>query len=116
MKKAVSISLVLVVFALSAMSFTNARVINNPDAKASISGKVVDNLTGEALAGVTVSIEGTDVKAYTDLDGNFTIKSIDAGSYNLILSLISYKNSFVENLKIKTSENGVVSIKLDSVR
>lgn len=87
-----------------------------PSAKASISGKVVDIKTGEPLAGVAVSIVGTNVKTYSDLDGTFNINSIDPGSYNLILSLISYKNSLVENLKVKPSAKEFVDIKLDVVR
>ena len=85
-------------------------------AKASITGKVVDIKTGESLVGVAVSVEGTDLKAYTDLDGTFTINSLDPGNYNLILSLISYKNSLVENLKLTASEKEVVDIKLDVLR
>lgn len=85
-------------------------------AKATISGKVVDNKTGESLAGVAIAIEGTDLKAYTDLDGNFSINSVDPGNYNLILSLISYKNSLVENLKVKPSQKEVIDVKLDIIR
>jgi hypothetical protein len=89
-------------------------VVSN--AKASISGKVIDNKTGESLVGVAVSIEGTDTKAYTNLDGSFVINNLDPGSYNLILSLISYKNSLVENLKVNPSEKEVIDVKLDAVR
>jgi hypothetical protein len=86
------------------------------EAKACISGKVVDNKTGESLAGVAIAVEGTAMKVYSDLDGVFTINSIDPGQYNLILSLISYKNSLVENLKLNTSEKEVIDIKLDAIR
>jgi hypothetical protein len=86
------------------------------NAKASITGKVVDNKTGESLAGVAVSVEGTSARVYTDLDGTFTINDIDPGNYNLILSLISYKNSLVENLKINPTEKEVIDIKLDGIR
>jgi len=86
------------------------------NSKASITGKVVDIKTGESLAGVAISIEGTDLKVYTDLDGTFTINSIDPGNYNLIMSLISYKNSLVENLNVKPSENEIIDIKLDVIR
>lgn len=85
-------------------------------AKASITGKVIDNKTGESLAGVAVCIEGTQLKAYTDLDGAFEINNLDPGSYNLVLSLISYKNSLVENLKLNASDKGVIDIKLNAIR
>jgi hypothetical protein len=86
------------------------------NAKASISGKVLDIKTGESLAGVAVSIEGTNIKVYTDLDGTFSVDGITPGNYNLVLSLISYKNSLVENIKLNTSSKENISIKLDAVR
>jgi len=88
----------------------------NASAKSSISGKVVDIKTGESLVGVAVEVEGTEQKVYTDLDGNFTINNIDPGHYNLVLSLISYKNSLVENLKLDAGKKEVVDIKLDVIR
>ena len=117
MKRIISIVLVSLVLISSNNVFATGDAPAAPmNAKATISGKVVDNKTGESLAGVAISVEGTDLKAYTDLDGTFTINSIDPGNYNLILSLISYKNSLVENLKVKSSEKEVIDIKLDVLR
>jgi hypothetical protein len=86
------------------------------NAKASISGKVLDIKTGESLAGVAISIEGTNIKVYTDLDGSFSVDGITPGNYNLILSLISYKNSLVENIKLNPSSKENINIKLDAVK
>ena len=89
-------------------------VLPAPAAVSTVSGKVVDLNSGETLAGVAVSIEGTDTKVYTDLDGNFTIKDIKPGVYNLILSMISYKNSLVENVELLPNENEELEVKLDN--
>lgn len=110
---AVIISLVLM-FSTNLFATGDAPAISNT--KASILGKVVDNKTGESLAGVAILVEGTDLRVYTDLDGAFTITGIEAGNYNLILSLISYKHSLVENLKLQASEKEVIDIKLDAIR
>ena len=117
MQKILSIVIVGLILTINSTVFASGD--NMPaaaSAKASISGKVVDIKTGEPLAGVAVSVEGTDVKTYSDLDGTFNINSIDPGNYNLILSLISYKNSLVENLKVKPSAKEFVDIKLDVIR
>jgi hypothetical protein len=117
MKKIFSIAFVSLALLFSNSVFATGDVpVSGMKAKSTISGKVVDNKTGESLAGVAISIEGTDLKAYTDLDGTFSINSIEPGSYNLILSLISYKNSLVENLKVNSSEKEVINIKLDAIR
>lgn len=79
----------------------------------SLSGNVADLSSGEALAGVEVSIEGTDIKTYTDFDGNFEFKEVKPGQYNLIASFISYKKSLVENYKTESKENSL-DIKLEA--
>ncbi|MFH1119174.1 MAG: carboxypeptidase-like regulatory domain-containing protein [Bacteroidota bacterium] len=115
MKKIIRIA-AIASFALifNSLVFAEGNPTNTPVATASVSGKVLDINSGEALAGVAVSVEGTELKVYTDLDGNFIINGIEPGSYNLILSMISYKKSLVENLKLQANEQEVIDIKLDN--
>ena len=54
-----------------------------------LTGSVVDEKNYESLAGVTIVIEGK--KYYSDLDGNFTIKDVKPGKYELVVELISYE-------------------------
>jgi len=116
MKRIFSVALLVSALIFSNQLFATGDAPVAATAKASITGKVVDNKTGESLVGVAIALEGTDIKVYTDLDGTFTVNNIDAGNYNLILSLISYKNSLVENLKLSPSEKEVIDIKLDVIR
>ena len=78
----------------------------------SVNGTVVDMNTGEALTGVEISIEGTDIKTYSDFDGNFTFSNLNQGEYNIVASYISYNKSLVENYK--TSSDNNVNIKLQA--
>lgn len=116
MKKMISIALVGLGMIFSPPVFATGDLTTALSAKACITGKVVDIKTGELLVGVAVSVVGTNLKVYTDLDGTFTINTIEPGNYNLILSLISYKNSLVENLKLDPSEKETIDIKLDVIR
>jgi len=84
-----------------------------PTAAVSISGKVIDLNSGEALAGVEVAIEGSAKKVHTDLDGNFTIENLKPGAYNVIASYISYNKSFIEKLEVG-KPNQSLDIKLQS--
>jgi len=77
----------------------------------SLSGTVIDFESGEALTGVEVKLEGTDIKTYTDFDGNFEFDGVKPGNYNIIASYISYDKSLVENFKANV-ENSEVDIKL----
>jgi len=83
------------------------------NAVVSISGKVIDFTSGEALAGVEVAIEGSTKKVHTDFDGNFKIENIKPGSYNVIASYISYNKSFIEKLNVEKSTQQL-RIKLQS--
>ena len=115
MKKIVRVlAIATVALFASASSFAEGISPEKPVALSTVAGTVIDNYSGESLAGVAVSIEGTDTKVYTDLDGNFTISDIKPGKYNLILSMISYKNSFVENIELLANENEKLEIKLDN--
>jgi hypothetical protein len=78
-----------------------------------LKGKVVDFNSGESLTGVEVAIEGSTIKAYTDFDGNFEIKDVKPGNYNLVASYISYYNSLIENFKAAGTDNNV-EIKLQA--
>lgn len=75
-----------------------------------LTGKVIDLLTNEALTGVEIKLEGTDIKVYSDFDGNFEIKEVKPGEYNIIASYISYQNSLLE--KFTVDGNSSANIKL----
>ena len=53
-----------------------------------ISGKVIDEATGEALPGASVKIKGTASGSSTDLDGNFSLKASPEDV--LVVSFIGY--------------------------
>ena len=56
-----------------------------------LAGIVVDATSGESLPGVNVILKGTYYGAATDINGNFRINNISAGTYNVDVSLIGYK-------------------------
>ena len=60
-----------------------------------IKGTITDANTKESLIGATVVIQGTSKGASSDFDGNFQIDNVKAGSYNLVISYISYDNQIV---------------------
>lgn len=72
----------------------------------SLSGNVIDEVSGEALVGVEVKVEGTDVKAYTDFDGHFVIDNVKAGNCKLVASYTSY-NKAEKTLNVDTKSNQV---------
>jgi TonB-linked SusC/RagA family outer membrane protein len=55
-----------------------------------LTGKVTDAATGEALIGVTVLVKGTTVGALTDINGNFSIPVSSRQQVTLQISFIGY--------------------------
>ena len=79
----------------------------------SVKGKVIDKLTGEALTGVKVIIEGTEKSVYTDFDGNFVISGIQQGTVELKATYISYKEK-VETVKLGNDTGGTINLEIES--
>lgn len=87
------IVLFLIAFALNSQAENGNE--NHVDETISYSGKVVDQQTGEALAGVKLSLENGQETIYSDLDGNFQITDLKAGKYKIKTSFISYEDQEV---------------------
>ena len=55
-----------------------------------ITGQVVDAVTGQPIEGVAVVIEGTGLRFQTNVNGQFSVERIAIGSYRLQLSHAEY--------------------------
>ena len=115
MKRIIAIVFVISLFAGNAATAGNDNEGGNAPAATAISGKVFDKNTLEELAGVTVQIEGTDIKAYTDIEGNFKIEGVIPGTYNLTVSYISYKETELTNVSIEPASANDLEIKIEQI-
>jgi len=84
MKKALLLSFVLMLALI-----TQAWAQNK-----TVTGRVTDLTTGEAMPGVTVRLQGTTTAAPTDASGNYSI-SVPASEGKLVFSFIGYINKEV---------------------
>jgi len=57
----------------------------------SIQGTISDNITHEALAGVTVHLQGTNLVIISNHEGKFIFANLTAGDYEIDCSKIGYK-------------------------
>lgn len=72
-----------------------ATVVTQSDKTHSVKGRVFDEL-GEPLIGATISVEGTNVKTVTDIDGNFSISTQKAPASTMLrISYMGYKDKVV---------------------
>ncbi|MEQ9309859.1 MAG: TonB-dependent receptor [Balneolaceae bacterium] len=77
-----------------------------------IVGTVVDAETGETLIGVSIIIEGTVKGAATDIDGNYIIRNVSAGTYNLIVSYLSFSTQTITGLVVEEGDTKKLDIAL----
>ena len=67
-----------------------------------IKGKVTDLNSGEALIGANVLVVGTSFGAATDVNGEYTILNLSAGTYEVKASYIGYQTITQTNVRINT--------------
>lgn len=79
----------------------------------SIKGVVTDADNGESVIGCNIILQGTTIGTVTDFDGNYEIKDIPAGSYNIIFSFISYNKS-IQKVEIGKNTEFKLDVKLSS--
>lgn len=65
-----------------------------------ITGMVTDASTGEPLPFVNIIIEGTNLGAATDIDGNYVILNIPPGKYSVKAQYIGYQAVVTENVTV----------------
>ncbi len=77
-------------------------------------GNIRDKLSQEALIGATIILEGTNIGAATDLEGNFRIESIPPKSYNIKASYLGYLSQTKFNIIITNGNAAVLNFELES--
>lgn len=114
--KAITIAILSIFFSISTFAAENPKGTPAPAATAGISGLVLDKISGEALGGVEITVAGTDQHFYTDFDGKFDITGLVPGSYDIIVSYISYEKSLLERVNIKANNENALDIRLVSTK
>jgi outer membrane receptor protein involved in Fe transport len=77
-----------------------------------ITGTIVDAESGETIIGASVGITGTTKGSATDLDGIFTIRSLEPGTYSITVSYISYTTQTITGVIVSEDETTVLNIAL----
>ena len=66
-----------------------------------LKGVVIDKNSKETLIGAVISVEGSDVKAVTNIDGNFTLDGLKDGKYTLYIKYVGYKTLKIDGVQVK---------------
>ncbi len=86
-------------------------------ATGTLKGKVKDAETGEPLPFVNVVAFAGDVQisgTTTDFDGNYTIKPINAGTYDILFSFVGYNSKRVNGVSVTANKIAFANSELTS--
>jgi TonB-linked SusC/RagA family outer membrane protein len=78
-----------------------------------VSGRVTDAENGEALPGVNVVIEGVNLGASTDLDGNYTIEHVPVGTHTITALFIGFASPS-KSVDVADGKTSTVNFQLES--
>jgi TonB-dependent receptor len=78
-----------------------------------IRGSIKDTKSKEALIGATVLIEGTQIGAAADIDGNFVLTNVPVGNHTVIISFVSYKTKQVPNVRVESGNTTHIDTEME---
>ncbi len=80
-----------------------------------ITGKVTDAVTGEALIGANVTVLSTKLGNATNANGVYKITNVPAGKYSMQVSFIGYETSKVEDVSVQKDLTTIVNFIIETV-
>ncbi len=80
--------------------------------KGTLAGTVTDANNKQPLVGANVVVEGTVQGAASDMDGQFVIRNLQPGSYNIGIYFLGYKTVMKANVVINPAGRTILSIKM----
>ncbi|GAB3959821.1 TonB-dependent receptor [Spirosoma harenae] len=95
------------------LSFIYTTLLARPEGPSgTIRGNIRDGQTKEALIGCTIRIDGTQLGVTTDIEGNFTISNVPAGTQKLVISYVSYQTKEIPNVRVESGNTTVIETEL----
>ncbi len=88
--------------------------INGQNITQTIKGKVIDKETQVSLPGASIIILGTNpiVGTTSDADGNYVIKKVVVGRYNIKVSFMGYEEMILNEILVGSGKEVVLNIEL----
>jgi TonB-dependent receptor len=78
-----------------------------------VTGKVTDKKTGEALIGATVLLQGISKGAATNVNGEYALTGIPAGTYEILVKYVGYQNKLISEVQVTNNAATALNITLD---
>lgn len=89
--------------ALRAIQSVSGSRLSQPIETSTLTGRIIDNNTGEAISGASITIDNTSLNTTTDSNGYYTINNIPVGSYTVTVTATGY-NPISDNITINANQ------------
>jgi len=83
---------------LSLLSFTSVSIYGGTTGK--ISGRVTEKETGEPIPFANLRVEGTQLGAAADIEGNYTILNVPPGLHTVTASVVGYQKLSTTDVRV----------------
>lgn len=91
------------------LTFVNA---SHAGVTGKVSGKVLDDASGEGLFGATIMIEGTSMGNKAGPDGSYYVMNVPSGTYTVVASIIGYTSTRVEKVSVIADQTTEINFRL----
>jgi len=78
----------------------------------SVVGTVIDKNTQKSVVAAAVALEGTTLGAVTDFNGNFEVRGITPGTYNIKITSLGYYSQDLFNVVVTNGNTNTFTIEL----
>jgi len=75
-------------------------------------GRILDKITNEPLVGANVTLIDYKLGAATDIYGNYLIKYIPPGTYNIEVRFIGYQDLSLSDIKLDSNKRYLIDFNL----
>ena len=72
---------------------------------ATIKGRITDTETHKPVSGAAISIISTNITTVSDARGDYVIKNIKSGTYNIMVSCMGFKNSVIKSITLAADDD-----------
>ena len=80
----------------------------------SIGGRITDVKNGSPLIGAVIKIDGSNMGAVADDNGEYVILNVDVGSYTILCSYIGYETKKLTNVRVSVDQKTKVNFELNT--
>jgi outer membrane receptor for ferrienterochelin and colicin len=77
-----------------------------------ITGKIIDKISKQPLPGVNVLVVGTTLGAATDLEGNYTIRGLETGTYQIRASFVGFNSVTKTDVIVNSARPALANFEL----